>query len=398
MTVLLAEARDADPRADTGDGAEGALGRDGQADVLAEGDEQVVVADPVTSRQPRAQRHLGLLGRHGSHIAPAVRDPVDVDVHADAGLVIGLGHDQIGGLAPDALERQQVVDRVGHPAAEALEEIAGDLPDDTRLGAVETNGEDGALDLARREAQDAGRGVREREEPRGRGSRGFVLGAEREEAGDEDVEGVAPALGDLGQRGLPPAGRLPTQPPDQPSDVSHRMAGGYDFPLMDSSSSRARLESFMVQSARLVGAFSSSTASSSRRASGRRLFLMSVRARPTRARGNFGSSSRTVLISCLTVGRRKSERITPLVWPQRAVFVPYQKWAWALFGASSTARFAASRPCSYASSFSSGFFARTSPKMKHTLASAMSVSTWGSVLAASASAVRIWSMRGGFSW
>jgi hypothetical protein len=53
---------------------------------------------------------------------------------------------------------------------------------------------------------------------------------------------------------------------------------------------RARLESFMVQSARLVGAFSSSAASNSRRASGKRFFLMSALARPTRALVNLGSS------------------------------------------------------------------------------------------------------------
>src|SRR5207244_3582653 len=54
-----------------------------------------------------------------------------------------------------------------------------------------------------------------------------------------------------------------------------------------------------------------------------------------------GSSSSAVCIASLTAGKRKSERSTPLVCPQRPALVPYQNRAAALLGASSMARWAA---------------------------------------------------------
>src|SRR5262245_27180383 len=60
--VRSAPAPDTDARAPGPDGTLGAARRDRNADVLAEGHEQVVVPDPIAARQLGAERHLGLLG------------------------------------------------------------------------------------------------------------------------------------------------------------------------------------------------------------------------------------------------------------------------------------------------------------------------------------------------
>src|SRR5262249_39688971 len=115
----------ADSPAERRDGAGGAARRDRHADVLAERDEKVVVPDPVAPRERRAQRHLGLLGVAGLHVAQPVRDPVHVRVDTDTGLAVPHRHDQIRRLPPDAVQREEPVDRVGPAAAHAL---AGSAP------------------------------------------------------------------------------------------------------------------------------------------------------------------------------------------------------------------------------------------------------------------------------
>src|SRR5437773_759873 len=119
----LARALDADPPAERPHGARGAPGRDRRADVLAEGDEEVVVADPVSLRELGPERHLGLLGRPRPHVSEAVGDPVHVGVDADPRLAVAHRHDQVGGLPPDALQREERVDLVGHAPPEALEDV-----------------------------------------------------------------------------------------------------------------------------------------------------------------------------------------------------------------------------------------------------------------------------------
>ena len=78
-----------------------------------------------------------------------------------------------------------------HLAAEPLDEIPADAEDDARLGAVEADGEDGALDLRAVEPEHRLGRVGEGEEARRRRAGRLVLGAEREQAGDEHLERVA---------------------------------------------------------------------------------------------------------------------------------------------------------------------------------------------------------------
>ena len=251
---------DADSAAEGGDGAERAAGRDRHADVLPEGDEEVVVADPVAARQLPPERHLGLFGVPGLHVAQPIRDPVHVGVHTDAGLAVAHRHDQVGRLPSHAVEGEELVDRVGHAAVESREQVPADPENDARLRTVEADRIDESLDLSGYQLQ---HGLRRRghgEEALGGGTGRRVLRAQRQDAGDEDAERIAIALGDDRERGRVPARRAPPKPADDGTDRYFRS-------LMDSSSFLARGASFTVQSATIVGVVSLMTRCSSRRAS-----------------------------------------------------------------------------------------------------------------------------------
>ena len=158
---------------------------------------------------------------------------MDVRVHADAGLVVAHGHDEVGRLAAHALEREQVVDLVGHAAGEALEEVPADPEDHAGLRAVETDGEDQRLDpLGRQPEHRCGR-VGHGEEALGGGPGRRVLGPQREDARDQHAKRIAITVGDDGERRRVPAWRRPAQTPEDPPD-------GYRWSLMDSSSCVAR--------------------------------------------------------------------------------------------------------------------------------------------------------------
>ena len=85
--------------------------------MLAEAHQKIVVFDPVLLGKLCAQRDLGFLRRFRFDVAPAIRNSMHVGVDADAGFFVAEGDDQIGGLAPDAFELQQLVDFVGNFAA-----------------------------------------------------------------------------------------------------------------------------------------------------------------------------------------------------------------------------------------------------------------------------------------
>src|SRR5438552_12879276 len=96
--VASAGGGDADSGAEGRDGAEGAAGGDRDANVLAEGDEEVAVADPVAPGELSAERHLGLFGAPGLHVAEPIRDPVHVRVDADSRLAVAHRHDEVSRL------------------------------------------------------------------------------------------------------------------------------------------------------------------------------------------------------------------------------------------------------------------------------------------------------------
>src|SRR5262245_41699065 len=163
-------------------------------------------------------------------------------IHADAGPAVAHGHDEVGRLPPDAVEREQIVDRVRHAPGEPPEQVAADPPDDTRLRAIEADGIDEALDAMGGELQHALRGGGLGEEAVGRRARRRVLGAKRQDAGDQDTKRVAISLGHDRERGRIPAWRASPQLADHGTDRNA-------FFLSVWRSPPARQTSFMALSA-----------------------------------------------------------------------------------------------------------------------------------------------------
>ena len=90
---------------------------------------------------------------------------MDVSVDADAGLAVGLGHDQVGGFTSHALERQQLLDGVGDAPAKFGQQVAANLPNHPRLGPIESNRIDGFFQFRRRKFEHPLRSVRDRKQP-----------------------------------------------------------------------------------------------------------------------------------------------------------------------------------------------------------------------------------------
>lgn len=81
--------------------------------------------------------------------APAVRDPMDVGVYANPWFAERLGNDEVGGLAPDTLQRQQILNALRDPATEPFDQFVTDLVDHTCLGAIKADRINQALDFGR---------------------------------------------------------------------------------------------------------------------------------------------------------------------------------------------------------------------------------------------------------
>ena len=111
--------------------------RDGLAHVLAEGDEEVVVGDPVAAGQDLPEGEFRLLRSLRRHDAQPVADAVDMGVHADPGLAEADGEHEVRGLPADPFQGQETVHGIGNLAAVPLEESATNLSDGLGLGAVE---------------------------------------------------------------------------------------------------------------------------------------------------------------------------------------------------------------------------------------------------------------------
>ncbi len=128
------------------DRARRAARRDRDAGVLAEAHQQAVPVEPVATRQRAAQCHLGLCGCAGLDQPPQVADPMDVGVDADRGLGEPFDQHQVRGLAADPGQLDQLVDRIGDAPVVALDQDAARRLEVARLGAVEADREDEALE------------------------------------------------------------------------------------------------------------------------------------------------------------------------------------------------------------------------------------------------------------
>src|SRR5438874_7184780 len=75
--------------------------------MFPEGDEQPVDLHPIIARQRLLKSRHRELRRFGLHVTPAVRDPVNVDVHPDLRLPAGDSEYQIRALRADTGQSRQ---------------------------------------------------------------------------------------------------------------------------------------------------------------------------------------------------------------------------------------------------------------------------------------------------
>src|SRR5258708_2539461 len=109
--------------------------------MLSEAYQQVVVFDPILFRQLFSQRKFGFVGVLGSDIAPAIRNPVNMGVHANSRFLVSERDYQIRCLSADAFEFQKLINVVGYLARIIAQQKFANLPDDLGFSAVETYGE-----------------------------------------------------------------------------------------------------------------------------------------------------------------------------------------------------------------------------------------------------------------
>ena len=145
-------------------------------------------------RQFPAQRLLGFFRCLRLHVAPAIADPMHVDIHADTGLAIRDRHHQVRRFPADPRQSDQLLDGVGNCASIDVQQATANGMDRFGFRPVEPDGIDRAFDLPEWKDQHRGRLMRQREQP-GTGFTGrLVFGPEAEETGYEDAEGVSVRL------------------------------------------------------------------------------------------------------------------------------------------------------------------------------------------------------------
>src|ERR1022692_4046324 len=92
--------------------------RHGLANGLPESNQRRIVVYPMATRQNFAQRHFGFIRGLARDQAPSIRDSMHVGIDADSGFAERFGHHQVRGLAPDSIERKQLIDIIGNASAE----------------------------------------------------------------------------------------------------------------------------------------------------------------------------------------------------------------------------------------------------------------------------------------
>ena len=96
---------------------EGAGQVEGQArHVLAEGHQKIIDDQPIAPGKFLPQSHFRLFRRFRLNVSPAVGDPVNMGVNADARFAESEGNDQICSFAAHTGKFHQFVQVVGYPA------------------------------------------------------------------------------------------------------------------------------------------------------------------------------------------------------------------------------------------------------------------------------------------
>ncbi len=176
----------------------------------------------MAQRQDFAQRHLGLVGGLARDQAPSIRNAMHVGIDTDARLAKRLRHHQVGGLAPHAVERHQVIYIVGYAAAEFIDEVAADAANHARLGAIEPDRVDELLQRLGRECEHLFGRARRGEQLLACDRGHLILGAQAQDASDEGEERALILLRGEGDDRRIPLRRLPGEDAEQ---LRHRLAG-----------------------------------------------------------------------------------------------------------------------------------------------------------------------------
>jgi len=155
----------------------------------------------VPPRQLGPQRHFRFIGRFRGHIAQAVGNAVDMGVHANPVLAVSQRHDQIGRLAADALDAEQIVQMIRHPRTETVDQLPAGVLDGPGFIAVKADRKNRPGDLFTGNVQHLFGCGRERKEPFGGLGRHFVLGAQAQKRGYENNERIALMLCQVGNDG-----------------------------------------------------------------------------------------------------------------------------------------------------------------------------------------------------
>ena len=85
------------------DRAAATKGRDRPTEVLAERNEQIIEFDPVAFREFLPEGHFGFFRGLGFDVSQPIRNPVDMGIDTDPGLVKAKGHNKIGRFPPHSL-------------------------------------------------------------------------------------------------------------------------------------------------------------------------------------------------------------------------------------------------------------------------------------------------------
>ena len=109
---------------------------------------------------------------------------MDVDVDANARLLVSQRQDEVGGLPSHTGQREQLFQRIGNLSPEAADQMLANLTDSQRLRPVETHRIDQPPGFLQRQVEHLLGGTCSLEEaPAGRLGH-LILGAQRQQAGD----------------------------------------------------------------------------------------------------------------------------------------------------------------------------------------------------------------------
>jgi len=125
---------------------------------------------------------------------------MDMGIHTDARFAETKRHDKIGGFPPDPFERKELVDGVRYNSAIFHNKLPRQQGNLIRLGAIKAGGVDQPGYFVNGETRHFLRRLGPGKYPGRSESRHLILGTQRDDTGNKNLEGTAVALGNNGYR------------------------------------------------------------------------------------------------------------------------------------------------------------------------------------------------------